>query len=104
MVLSRGIRGENNSKMNVESVRDHVAKLFENEFFRENILGMIDSLKVIQLVLSQNLPPKRHNGLMNLCFLLFYPNVTTEEIENTLVNMKVYTNKQSYQCKIQTFY
>lgn len=74
--------------MDEQSVRDdHAEKIQKIWNYREYFMvGIIENLQMIQVVLSQHMPAERYNGLMNLCFLLYYPNVTSEEIESTLVS------------------
>lgn len=45
----------------------------------------IDDLKIFQSILSRQLPPERYDGLINLIYVLRYPNATSAEIEGSLV-------------------
>lgn len=47
--------------------------------------GLIDRLKILQAVWSKHLSPERYNGIIDLLYVTFYPNATTNEIENALV-------------------
>lgn len=71
----------------MKTVRDRHTDLYKIPTYREFFLvGIIETLKVIQSILAQNMPAERYNGLINLCFVLYYPNVTSEEIESALVS------------------
>lgn len=41
----------------------------------------IDYIKVLQLILSKNLPPERYNAIINLYYVL-----VSEQIESALIN------------------
>lgn len=45
----------------------------------------MDDLKILQSILSKQLPPERYNGILNLFYIFLDRNATSEEIENTLV-------------------
>lgn len=45
----------------------------------------LDDMKIVQSILSKQLPPERYNGVINVLYIFKYKNATTEEIENTLV-------------------
>lgn len=47
-----------------------------------------DHLKVLQMIMSKNVPPERYIGILNLSTAFYYTNVTTEDIEHALVNAK----------------
>lgn len=46
---------------------------------------VVDYLKVAQSILSKQLPAERYNGIINLEYVLAYPNATTDETESALV-------------------
>lgn len=45
----------------------------------------MDELKILQSILSRQLPSERYNGYINLIYILLYPNATSTEIEGSLV-------------------
>lgn len=77
---------EKNSKIDVNNVRDYQSK---NEFLRRasagDIAGVMDELKVFQSILSKDLPPERYNGILDLRYVIFYQNATSNEIKSALV-------------------
>lgn len=65
-------------KMN--HMRLFVEKLNQQKYY-------CDSMKIFQSSYSEKLPSERYNGMMNLFYILFNLNATTEEIESALVIM-----------------
>lgn len=67
----------------------NVIKLISAEASREMNKGeealIMDLLKIIQSILSKRLPPAIGNGMVNLMYVVAYPNATTEHIENAVV-------------------
>lgn len=51
----------------------------------EDVAYEIDSLKIVQLVLSKQLPKEQYNDIIHLMYVINVPNATTEEIEGALV-------------------
>lgn len=77
---------EKHSKIDVDRVKNYYSE--DSHFKPENAVKraiQIDKLKILQSVLSKDLPPERYNGLINLSYVFVYPNATTEEIESALV-------------------
>lgn len=62
----------------------------------------IDHVKLLQLILSKNVPPERYNGIINLYFALAHSNATSREIENAVVR-KNNGFALFFKCKIHTF-
>ena len=82
----RMIPKESNSKINVNNVKDFYTK---NDFSKGNdeayVRVLMETVKIIQTILSRQLPPERYNGMINLSFIALYQNATTEEIQSSLV-------------------
>lgn len=57
-------------------------EVFSNDL---SIKFKMDILKIFQSILSKQLPPERSQGIMNLLYICFYTDATTEEIESALV-------------------
>lgn len=74
-----GHRGSKDSQINVKKVQDscnHDPYEFQRYVF---------NTKLFQSILSKKVEPERYNGLINLIYVLVYPNATTEEIQSALV-------------------
>lgn len=82
--LPHRIPKEKNTKIDVESMREYYTRRFGHTD-KWLIAKLIDGLKALQTKLSMDIPSERLNGIMNLIFLVEYPNATTEEIESNLV-------------------
>lgn len=82
MLSSKG-----NATLTLNDVRDFQFRLYEGRAAHEDQAEHIDYMKVLQSVLSKNVPAERSNGIMNLCYILFYPKATPEEIKSALVNL-----------------
>lgn len=55
------------------------------------IAMVIDELKILKSVLSKQMPSEQYNGMLNLLYILAYPNATTEEIQSALVKCEINT-------------
>lgn len=67
-----------NSTIDVNMIRDHSKTVPEYK--------VIDSVKIFQTVLSNQLPPERTSGIINLIYATRL-SATTEEIQSALVNV-----------------
>lgn len=81
------LSSKGNARIDSEDVRDFQFRIYEGRAMQEDLAEHIDYMKVLQAVLSKNVPSERYNGIMNLCYIFFYPNVTTVEIDGALVNI-----------------
>lgn len=83
-LLIYAIPKEKNSKIDVHQVNDfHSNGSIFNSSRAELIT--LENLKVLESILSKQLPPKQYNGIVNLCYMIYNPNATSEEIESVLV-------------------
>lgn len=84
-LLENPMLKEQNAKINVKNIRNFVeGHTLLSEY---DTVICIDTMKIIQSILSKNdIPPEQYNGVLNVLFVIVYPNVTSEEIEGTLVN------------------
>lgn len=63
----------------------NTVRKFQSSITNKGYARTIDGLRIFQSILSQQLPPERYNGIVNVEYILYYDNATSEEIENTLV-------------------
>lgn len=80
------LSNKGNAKFDLNDVRDFQSRLYEGRAIQEDLAEHIDYMKVLQGVLSKNVPSERSNGILNLCYIFFYRNTKSEEIESALVN------------------
>lgn len=75
---------QNNTKIDVNSLKEFYSS---KESFQRNSAGAsaIEYYKILESTLSKQLPPERYNGIINLFYILLYPDATSEEIASTLV-------------------
>lgn len=64
-------------------MRDYYSHTFANKQWKP--FADIDVMKVFRTSLSKDVPLERSNGPMYLFSVIAYPNTTSEEIENGLV-------------------
>lgn len=50
-------------------------------------LKRLDNYKILQSSLSKQFPPERYNGIVNMFYVSYYPNATSEEIESVVVSV-----------------
>lgn len=72
-----------NSKFDVEYMKNFHSIC--NETNVTSIAVEMDKVKIVQSILSKQLPPERYNGLINLLYIFKNPNVTSVEITSALV-------------------
>lgn len=80
--LFKLITKKNNSKIDVNDVKDRYA---EHSYNVTEMAIKLDNLKILRSIFSENLPQEISNGLINLDYVMLYPNATSEEIESALV-------------------
>lgn len=57
-----------------------------DQYLTEKEVAMaIDDLKIVQTILSKQMPPEQYNGILNFRYMHINPNTTSEEIDNALV-------------------
>lgn len=50
-------------------------------------LKRLDNYKILQSSLSKQFPSERYNGIVNMFYVSYYPNATSEEIESVVVSV-----------------
>lgn len=96
------ILNKTNAKIDVEAVRDYQSRSYKHIYMRNNPEEMVKALdisKMLQSLLSKDVPAERSNNAFNLFFALGYPNATSEEIESALVSIRDNGNT-----KLNSFY
>lgn len=77
---------ENNTRIDVNQMKHFYST---SDYHRNmtilNIAQKLEELKIIRSIVSKQLPPKRYNGIINLFYVVLYPNATSENIQSTLV-------------------
>lgn len=83
---------ENTLKITVNSIEKYKS---ENQYTKDlsesvdKVAGLIEHLKILQMIWSRQLSPDQYNGIINLLYVTFYPNATTKETETALVNINI---------------
>lgn len=82
---------QNNEKIDVNGLKEFYSL---KESYHHGAPGMdyiqkLDYYKILASTLSKQLPAERYNGIINLYYIILYPNATPEEIANTLVSCTV---------------
>lgn len=88
------LSSKGNATLSVDDVREFQKRLYEGRDAKEDRAEHIDYMKVLEKVLSKKMPAERYIGIMNLCYIFFYPDAKQQEIESALVNM----------CELQTVF
>lgn len=61
----------------------------DHEYFRVasalEIAIKLENIKILELILSRQLPPQQYNGILNFLYINLYENATSQEVENALV-------------------
>lgn len=55
------------------------------QYVRDEAKYFCDMMKISQTAFSRKLPSKRYNGVVNLYYIVYNPNATTEEIDIAMV-------------------
>lgn len=71
-------RGSKDLKIDLKKVRDTATPYNHEE-------AKMFNAKVFQRILSRRSRPEQYNGIVNLFYVIKYPNATAEEIESSLV-------------------
>lgn len=82
---------QNNEKIDVNGLKEFYSL---KESYHHGAPGMdyiqkLDYYKIVASTLSKQLPAERYNGIINLYYIILYPNATPDEIANTLVSCTV---------------
>lgn len=72
-----------NSTIDVESMKKFYSRY--NETSGMDIAVEMDKVKILQAILSKQLPPERYNGIINLLYIYNNPKATLTEITSALV-------------------
>lgn len=74
-----------NAKIDVNKMKDFYMSELYFKRPNEEIAMEIDDLKIVQTILSKQIPPELYNGIVNFLYMLTNPNTTSEEIGSNLV-------------------
>lgn len=81
-MLDKIPKDENTSKFDANGIKKFNEKKWTDA---ETVVVHLEYLKMLQWALSKRLPTERYMGIMNLYYIIVYPNATTQEIESALV-------------------
>lgn len=74
---------QNNTKFDVD---DRGYDVNDIDLYYPPSLQSLDIDKILQSALSKQFPPERYNGIINLFYINFNPNATSEEIASVAVS------------------
>lgn len=78
---------DKNTKIDVNQVKDfHSSDAFIKQMTDLETAIRMEHVKILESILSKDLPPERYTGILNLFYVFINRNATTEEIESALVN------------------
>lgn len=77
---------EKNSTIDMDQLKDfHSTDAFFSRASAAEIAIKMENIKILQSILSRQLPSERYNGIINSFYVFMYQNATSEEIESALV-------------------
>lgn len=85
--MLRKLSDKNNFKIDVNQVKNITHIVFYGGIDQQRLKYSCDTVKIIQSSLSKKLSSERYNGIINLFYIIFNLNATSEEIESALVRI-----------------